>query len=102
MPPTLRSYLKRDGWVPLTTFHGNQAIANRLKLIPADGGSLIPSVQKLKDLIEDDTDLYMGFTQMFEEAGRASLVGGATMSIYIVMLMVFLDPRLRIYDKLDQ
>jgi hypothetical protein len=33
--------------------------------------------------------LYMGFTQMFKDAGRTSLVGGATMSLYIIMLMVF-------------
>lgn len=87
MPPTLRDHLKRDGWLPLTTFHGHQAIADRLNAIPADGGVLIPSVKELKELIEDNTDLYMGFTQMFKDAGRASLVG-AMISLYIIMLMV--------------
>jgi hypothetical protein len=88
MPPTLRDHLKRDGWIPLTSFHGHQAIADRLKIVPVHG-DLIESVKELKELIEDDTDLYMGFTQMFKDAGRASLVGGATMSLYIIMLMVF-------------
>lgn len=87
MPPTLRDYLKRDGWLPLTGFHGRLAIADRLKVIPH--GPLIPSVEALKKLIEDDTDLYMGFTQMFTDAGRASVVGGVMASLYIMMLMFF-------------
>ncbi|KIM89294.1 hypothetical protein PILCRDRAFT_61504 [Piloderma croceum F 1598] len=98
MPPTLRDHLKRDGWIPLTKFHGNQAIADRLKIIPAHGGSLIPSVEELKILIENDTDLYMGFTQMFKEAGRASLVRDYEQMIELINDVVsnppiFRDPR---------
>jgi hypothetical protein len=102
MPPTLRDYLKRDGWLPLTGFHGRQAIADRLKVIPVNGGPLIKSVEALKKLIEDDTDLYMGFTQMFTEAGRASVVGGVTVSLYIMNVDVLLGPKLQTYDRIDQ
>ena len=84
MPPTFRDFLKSDGWIPLHSFHGNRAIADGYKDIEDDknrqGGEikLKASVEKLKDLIETDPDLYMGFTDMFKEAGPGSLVGGAT------------------------
>lgn len=73
-----------DGWIPLHSFHGNQAIADKLKDIEdhksrEDGEvKLKPSVKKLKDLIEKDPDLFMGFTDMFKEAGPGSIVGCAT------------------------
>lgn len=87
MPLTFRDYLKRDGWIPLNSFNGNKAIADRLKSIEDDKRrrrgpvKLEDSVQALKDMIETDPDLYMGFTQMFEEAGRGSMVGGVMMFI---------------------
>ena len=94
MPLTFRDHLKRDGWIPLTSFHRNQAVAERLKSIKDHRRQRKPiptagSVEDLKELIESDPDLYMQFTQMFEEAGPGSLVGGATMFISIIMLMSF-------------
>jgi len=87
MPLTLRDHLKRDGWIPLTSFHRNQAIVTTISEDHRHHPPpLKPSVKALKDLIEDNPDLYMGFTQMFKEAGPASLVGGVTISIYIFMM----------------
>lgn len=100
MPLTLRDHLKRDGWLPLTSFHAHQAIAERLKVIhePKQPITLEPSVEALKNLIEKDTDLYMGFTQMFKEAGRASLVPDYVQMIDLINDIIlhppiFRDPR---------
>lgn len=80
MPSTFRDFLKNDGWIPKHSFSGNQAITDRYKDIEKHkkrrGGIVLrPSVKKLKELIETDPDLYMGFTDMFKEAGPNSLVG---------------------------
>ena len=76
----------------MTSFHANKAIAGRLKSIQNQRGpegeyELKASVKNLKKVIEDDPDLYMGFIQMFSEAPDS--VVGATMSVYIIVLMVF-------------
>lgn len=99
MPLTLRDHLKRDGWLPLTSFHAHRAIAERLDVIRNNPTTpLEPSVEALKKLIEDDTDLYMGFTQMFKEAGRASLVPDYVQMIDLINDIIlhppiFRDPR---------
>ena len=79
MPLTFRDHLKRDGWLPLTSFHRNRAITERVKVIEDRKRNrttmpLKKSVQDLKDLIENNPDLYMGFIQMYKEAGPGSLV----------------------------
>jgi len=103
MPLTLRDHLKRDGWLPLTSFHAHRAIAERLDVIRNNPTTpLEPSVEALKKLIEDDTDLYMGFTQMFKEAGRASLVSRDDVPLHNYDVDGFLGPRLRTNDRFDQ
>lgn len=79
MPLTLRDHLKRDGWIPLHSFHGKNALADEIiRIGPGHRDSeLKESVRKLKHLIENDPELYMGFIDMFKEAGRGSLVGVA-------------------------
>lgn len=108
MPLTFRDYLKNDGWIPLHSFHGNHTIADGFKDIDKHRKhrrngeiELLPSVKKLKDLVEKDPDLYMGFTDMFKEAGRSSLVGGATMT-FQNYIDGFLGPKLYRHDKFDR
>lgn len=106
MPLTFRDYLKNDGWIPLHSFHGNRAITDGVKDVDRKrrqrgGIKLKPAVQKLKDLIETDPDLYMQFTDMFTEAGQNSLVRGSTVSLHNY-IDGFLGPRLQNDDRVDR
>ena len=108
MPLSFRDYLKKDGWIPLHSFNGNHAIADMLKDIEEHKHRqrgdfpLIPAVQELKDLIEKDPDLFMGFTDMFTEAGRNSLVGHFDDVLTHNYIDDFLGPRLQSDDRFDR
>jgi len=103
MPLTFRDYLKNDGWIPLHSFHGNHAIADKIKDVQRrknrrDGQyKLEKSVQDLKDLIERDPDLYMGFVDMFKEAGPNSLVPNYEVMIDLINHVVTNPPVFRDY-----
>jgi len=69
---TLRDYLKLDGWIPSNKSDAEAALRKRVLDLPRNappkGKFNNKHVTELKNMIESDPDLYMGFIQMYKEA----------------------------------
>ena len=74
MPLTFHDHLKRDGWIPASKYDADRSIVNRIANLPKGPVEFSPAVKALKELIESDPDLYMGFKQMYVEAQATSAV----------------------------
>ncbi len=57
-------------WLPLDQQFLNEWIADLISETEKSGGSLLPVIQEFKLLIESDPDIYMLFSQMFQQVPK--------------------------------
>jgi hypothetical protein len=89
MPRSFRDYLILDGWIPSKKSDANAALRKKiLDLKPGyqNGELKNHHVRELKDLIESDPDMYMGFIQMYKEAEPSVVRSTSTTNVHLCNL----------------
>ena len=64
----LNEIFRRGGWLPASRTVLRRWIGDKVKKGRDTREPLLPPIQELKDMIENDGDMYMGFNRMFENA----------------------------------
>jgi phosphatidylserine decarboxylase len=68
----LTERFRRGGWLPANRDVLSRWVDGKLKHGRKDRALLLPPIKELKDMIEHDGDMYMGFNRMFENATLVS------------------------------
>lgn len=64
--PRLTEAFRRAGWLPANREAHKQWLEGKLSQGRRARSVLLPPIQELKVMIENDSDMYMGFNRMFE------------------------------------
>ncbi|KAJ2922698.1 hypothetical protein H1R20_g14402, partial [Candolleomyces eurysporus] len=64
----LTEQFRRGGWLPANRDVLDRWVNGKVKQGRRARAALLPPIQELKDMIENDGDMYMGFNRMFENA----------------------------------
>ena len=64
--PRLTEEFRKGGWLPASQEVLDKWLKGKLEQARRSRAPLLPPIQDLKTMIEDDGDMYMGFNRMFE------------------------------------